>query len=101
MEMALTGEPISADQAHKWGLVTQLTEPGDALERGLALASVIAANPPVAVRATQRAMIACASDESVGWQISEQAMAEAMSSEDNKEGLAAFIEKRTPIWTGR
>jgi enoyl-CoA hydratase len=101
MEMAMTGDPISAERAYTWGLVTQLTEPGEALQRGLALASVIAANPPVAVRATRLAMMACVGDESVGWHVSEQAMAEAMSSEDNKEGLAAFIEKRPAIWTGR
>jgi enoyl-CoA hydratase len=101
MEMAMTGDPISAERAYQWGLVTQLTPPGKAVEQGLALASAIAANPPVAVRAARRAMLACAGDESAGWQLSEQAMAEAMASEDNKEGLAAFIEKRPPNWTGR
>jgi enoyl-CoA hydratase len=101
MEMAMTGDPISAERAYQWGLVTQLTPPGKAVEQGLVLASAIAANPPVAVRAARRAMLACAADESTGWKLSEQAMAEAMASEDNKEGLAAFIEKRPAIWTGR
>jgi enoyl-CoA hydratase len=101
MEMALTGEPISAERAYEWGLVTRLTAPGHALEQGLLLADIIAANPPVAVRAARRAMLECGLDESLGWQVSEQAMVEAMASEDNKEGLAAFIEKRPAVWTGR
>jgi enoyl-CoA hydratase len=40
-------------------------------------------------------------DESTAWRLSADAMSEAMSSEDMKEGLAAFIEKRSPNWTGR
>ena len=102
MELALTGDPIEAERAHHFGLVNYLTEPGQALERAKALAQQIEANAPVAVRATRRVVLAAATeDETTGWRLSAEAFAEALSSEDNKEGLMAFIEKRPPEWKGR
>ncbi len=102
MELALTGEPIDAERAHHFGLVNYLTEPGGALERAKELARQIEANAPIAVRASRRVVLAAATeDENTGWRLSGEAMAEAMSSEDMKEGLTAFIEKRPPNWTGK
>lgn len=102
MECALTGDPIDAESAHRFGLVNQLTEPGEALDGARALAARIAANAPVAVRETRRVMTAAAlTDDTTGWRLSEEAMAVAISSADFSEGLAAFIEKRPPVWTGR
>jgi enoyl-CoA hydratase len=102
MELALTGEPIDAARAHQLGLVNYVTDPGGALARAKELAGQIEAAAPVAVRASRRALLAAAhEDESAGWRLSAEAFAEAMVSEDNKEGLRAFIEKRPPRWTGR
>jgi enoyl-CoA hydratase len=102
MELALTGDPIEADRAHHFGLVNYLTEPGQALARARELAHQIEANAPVAVRASRRVVLAAATeDEATGWRLSGEAFAEALSSEDNKEGLMAFIEKRPPTWKGR
>lgn len=102
MELALTGDPIDAERAHHFGLVNYVTEPGRALERAKELAKQIEANAPVAVRASRRVILAAAeADEETGWRLSAEAMAEAMSSEDNREGLMAFIEKRPPNWAGR
>ena len=102
MELALTGDPIDAERAHHFGLVNYLTEPGQALERAKDLARQIEANAPVAVRASRRVVLAAATeDETTGWRLSAEAFAEALSSEDNKEGLMAFIEKRPPNWAGR
>jgi enoyl-CoA hydratase len=96
MEMAMTGEPITAERAYQFGLVTQLTAPGKAVEQGLALASAIAANPPIAVTGSSASDAGvCRETNRRDGRLSELAMAEAMASEDNKEGLAAFIEKRT------
>ena len=102
MEMILTGEPVSAERAHHFGLVNRLTEPGQALDEARALAGQITANAPVAVRESRRVVVASAtaSDEDL-WDMSLASMAAAMSSEDLAEGLAAFLEKRPPRWTGR
>lgn len=102
MELTLTGDPIDAERAHHFGLVNYLTEPGGALERAKDLARQIEANAPVAVRASRRVVLAAATeDEATGWRLSGEAFSEALSSEDNKEGLMAFIEKRPPNWAGK
>ena len=102
MELALTGDPIDAPRAHHFGLVNVLCEPGEAMAEARVLAARIEANAPVAVRATRHVVIAAMTeDEDAGWRLSAEAMARAMGSEDAKEGLMAFIEKRPPQWTGR
>ena len=102
MELALTGDPISAEVAHHHGLVNRLCEPGQALEVATALAEQICANAPVAVRETRKIVLeATTAPDEVGWKMSMEGMAKAMSSEDFSEGLTAFIEKRPPKWTGR
>ena len=102
MELALTGDPIEADRAHHFGLVNYLCEPGQALETAKDLAKRIEANAAIAVRESRKVILAAMTeDESTGWRLSAEGMARAMSSEDMKEGLTAFIEKRPPIWSGR
>jgi enoyl-CoA hydratase len=102
MELALTGDPISAEVAHHHGLVNRLCEPGDALAAAIGLAEQICANAPVAVRESRKVVIeATNAPDDVGWQMSVAGMAAAMRSEDFSEGLTAFIEKRPPQWKGR
>ncbi|HKH25103.1 MAG TPA: crotonase/enoyl-CoA hydratase family protein [Acidimicrobiales bacterium] len=102
MELALTGDPITAEVAHHHGLVNRLVEPGEALDAAIALADRICANAPVAVRESRRVVIeATNAPDDVGWKMSLEGMAAAMSSEDFGEGLTAFIEKRRPVWKGR
>ena len=102
MEMALTGEPMDAVRAHALGLVNHLCEPGRALHRAMELGFQIEANAPIAVRASRRVLLASlGQDEGIGWQLSDAAMAEAMSSDDMQEGMKAFLEKRDPRWSGK
>jgi enoyl-CoA hydratase len=102
MELTLTGDPIDAVRAHQFGLVNVLCEPGQAVEKARELAARIEANAPVAVRASRHVLLAAMTeDEDTGWRLSGEGMARAMGSEDFKEGLVAFIEKRPPNWTGR
>ncbi len=102
MELALTGDPITAEVAHHHGLVNRLVQPGEALDAAIAVAAQICANAPVAVRESRKVVIeATNAPDDVGWKMSLEGMAAAMSSEDFGEGLTAFIEKRPPQWKGR
>lgn len=102
MEAALTGDPIDATAAHHHGLVNDLCDDGQALERAMALADRICANAPIAVRESRKVVLeATNAPDEIGWRMSAEGMAKAMASEDMKEGLTAFIEKRKPEWKGR
>jgi enoyl-CoA hydratase len=101
MEAALTGDAFSAERAASFGMVNQLCPPGTALDTAMALAERVTANAPVAVRESRRIVLEAALlDEDAGWKLSEEGMMQAVSTEDFKEGLTAFIEKRPPNWAG-
>ncbi|MEM5430542.1 crotonase/enoyl-CoA hydratase family protein [Cupriavidus oxalaticus] len=102
MEYALTGNMLGAEQAHAYGLINRLTEPGEALQGALALAEEIGANGPLAV-AVSKQIVA----ESADWSNEEMferqrpLLAPVFTSADAREGAAAFAEKRKPVWTGK
>jgi enoyl-CoA hydratase len=101
LELALTGEPISAERAYELGLVNRLADPGQASAVAMELAEVIAANGPLALTATKRVM-----RESVDWPEREfferqrPIIDPVFGSEDAREGAIAFAEKRAPVWKG-
>lgn len=101
MEMALTGEPIAAEEALEYGLVARVTEPGGAVEGAMALAEKIASNAPLGVAASA-ALIKAASGrtEDEFWEYQGPFQAKVFTSNDSKEGPRAFAEKRPPKWTG-
>jgi enoyl-CoA hydratase len=102
MEAILTGEPISAERAYSLGLISRLVEPGEATNAAFELAEKITAAAPLAVWASRRVILASAEeDEETLRRMSNEEFAAVMQSEDTKEGLEAFIEKRLPAWKGR
>ncbi|MFD4294636.1 crotonase/enoyl-CoA hydratase family protein [Rhodococcus sp. NPDC058505] len=104
MEMALTGEPISAVEGRRLGLVNRVAPAGTALEVALELAETIAANAPLAVRESKAMIHATALGpdwEQEVWDANAKAIGVVFSSADAQEGPAAFAEKRAPIWQGR
>jgi len=102
MEMALTAEPILADEAKSYGLVSRVAPKGQALDAAVELAEAVAANAPLAVKASKRLIwTAVNSSEEDFWSAQEPLMASVFTSEDAKEGPAAFAQKRRPDWSGR
>lgn len=101
-EMLLTAENLSAERAERLGFVNLLTEPGHALDGALALAEKICANAPLAVReALALVNHEVAGDEEPIWERSHAAHARLLASEDVREGITAFFERRPPTWRGR
>src|SRR3954463_3018085 len=102
MEAILTGEPIPAERAYALGLVSRLVEPGQAVEEALALAAKICENAPLAIWESRKVVLAADhADVDTLMEMTNAAMRVVMGSEDLKEGLAAFVEKRPPQWSGR
>ena len=101
LELALTGDSFTADEAAQWGFVNVLTEPGQALEGALALAERITANGPLAVAVTKQ-VIAKSVDwsEEEMWKKQRELISPVFASKDAMEGATAFAEKRKPNWTG-
>ncbi|GAA4554398.1 crotonase/enoyl-CoA hydratase family protein [Pseudonocardia xishanensis] len=102
MEIALTGDPISAERAERLGLVNRLVEPGRALAEAVDLAGRIAINAPAAVRETRRVLLeSLLVEEGAGQELADEALKTMFATDDFTEGVRAFIEKREPVWTGR
>jgi enoyl-CoA hydratase len=101
MELALTGDFFSAQRAFDVGFVNRLTE-GAAIDEALELASRIAANGPLALKATKKIInerLDWTSDQM--WKEQAKIMGPVFTSEDSREGARAFAEKRKPNWQGK
>lgn len=102
MEMILNNRTLSAQEALQYGLVNRVVPVSDYLDEALKLADEIASRAPLAVRAAKK-MINASYESSLtdGLAAEKQAFYQLFDTEDQKEGMKAFVEKRKPIWTGK
>jgi enoyl-CoA hydratase len=101
-ELLLTGDRLGAERAERLGFVNEICEPGQALERALVMAERICVNAPLAVREALGLLNReLNGDEEELWERSHAAHARLLATEDVREGVGAFFERRDPKWAGR
>ena len=87
MELAITGDPITAERAYGLGLVNALCEPGDAVDSALALAERVCVNAPIAVQLSRAIVLdGMLADDAEAWRMTDAATAQVMATEDFSEG---------------
>jgi enoyl-CoA hydratase len=103
MALLLTGDPVDAQTALQFGLVSAVHEPADLLDAARALAGKIATRAPLAAQATKRAVHdgAAAAGLAEALEVERQEFVALFGSEDATEGVTAFLAKRAPEWRGR
>lgn len=102
LELALTGDLVTAERAQALGVVNRVVEPADVLDDAVALASRIAANAPLAVRVTKRLVVeAMTASRAEAWAATDEVFDTVFHSADAKEGAIAYLERREPAWLGR
>jgi enoyl-CoA hydratase len=101
MRWLLTGDELSADEALRLGLVQEVVEPGRQLARAVELAERIAAQSPLGVRATLRSSRLAIDDEAEAARQLLPDLKPIMASDDAREGLQSFLERRAARFTGR
>jgi enoyl-CoA hydratase len=101
-DLLLTGRHVYAPEAKEIGLISEVVPDGTALDRALEVAAAVAANGPIAVQAVLRALRATEGvPEQEAMRIDSEIGMPVFLSDDAREGPTAFIEKRTPRFTGR
>lgn len=102
MQLVLSGEFISADKAMSLGLVSEVTIPERSLERATEIAEKIATKPPIAVKLAKESLLkAYETTLDSGLNLERKAFTLLAATEDRNEGIAAFMEKRKPNFTGK
>lgn len=102
MEMILTGRSISAEEAFRIGLVNKIVPVESLMDEAKKIAREIASKPPISVRAAKEAIVR-AQDTTleVGLEFERRAFYLLFATEDGKEGMKAFLEKRKPVFKGK
>ena len=102
MEAILTGEPFSEQRAYELGMVNKLVEPNASLDAAIDLALRVCKAAPLAVWASRKIVLASETETDQNLiDMTNKEFAAVLASEDTKEGLTAFIEKRPPNWQGK
>jgi enoyl-CoA hydratase/3-hydroxyacyl-CoA dehydrogenase len=99
IELNLTGDPIMADEAYELGLATRVVPDHELLDTALAWARKLAGKAPLAVEQIKR--VSAAGDLDAGIEAEKQGFGTVFGSEDAREGISAFLQKRTPRFTGK
>jgi crotonobetainyl-CoA hydratase len=104
MEAALTGEPITAEVALRWGLVNRVVPADQVMSTALELARVVGENAPLALQSSKlvihHAAGLSADWNQAVWALQNEEIRRLITSDDVAEGTTAFAEKRPPAWTG-
>ncbi len=101
-QLLFTGADLSPEEGYRLGMVNEITEPGGARAVALRWAVTMTANAPISVQQSLRVVDALASaTDDEAWELTRAARRVIGESEDSKEGVQAFFEKRPPRWTGR
>jgi enoyl-CoA hydratase / 3-hydroxyacyl-CoA dehydrogenase len=99
LELNLTGDPISADEAYELGLATRVVPDHELFDTALAWARKLAQQPPLAVQQVKR--VSAGGGLDAGIEAEKQGFAAVFGSEDAREGISAFLEKRTARFEGK
>jgi enoyl-CoA hydratase/3-hydroxyacyl-CoA dehydrogenase len=99
LEMNLVGDPVMADEAYEFGLVNRVVDDHELLDTALSWARKLAGQAPLALEQIKR--VGAASDLRQGLEDEQRAFASVFSSEDAREGIAAFLGRRAARFTGR
>ena len=101
-EILLTGRPFTAEQAYEWGMVNRLCEPGSVVQDAVETATAIAGNAPISIRQAKRSMhygVNMSLADGMLFEI--EAYNRMVPTDDRREGIASFNEKRKPVFRGR
>jgi enoyl-CoA hydratase/3-hydroxyacyl-CoA dehydrogenase len=99
LEMNLIGDAISSEEAFEYGLATRVVPDHELFDTALSWGRKLAAQAPVAVE--QIKLVSARGDLDEGIEAEKEGFAKAFQSEDAKEGISAFLGKRTPKWKGK
>jgi len=99
MEMLLTGEPVGAQRALEWGLVNRVVPAGELDAETAKLAATLASKPPATLAAGKRTFyLQMDMDLTRAYELAGEVISSSFAHPEGKEGMSAFIEKRSPDW---